>query len=104
LEPAGGGVQVARVKLSTALRTKKRGKVPPRLETLWGEERKKGVSWEGSWDEEEEMRDATHVARRVIYVPPMAGSEILAWKAEMATNMTVLMKVLKTCSTMMTRR
>lgn len=29
-----GGEQVAWVKRSTALRTKKRGKVPPRLETL----------------------------------------------------------------------
>jgi hypothetical protein len=51
---------------------KKRGNVPPRLET---------------------------VARRVMYVPPMCGSAILAWKALMATNMTVDMKVLKTCST-----
>jgi hypothetical protein len=31
-----GGIQVAEVKKSTALRTKKRGKVPPRLETLVG--------------------------------------------------------------------
>jgi hypothetical protein len=31
-----GGEQVAWVKRSTALRTKKRGKVPPRLETLGG--------------------------------------------------------------------
>ncbi len=29
-----GGVQVATVKRSTSLRMKKRGKVPPRLETL----------------------------------------------------------------------
>lgn len=29
-----GGVQVAEVNMSTALRTKKRGNVPPRLETL----------------------------------------------------------------------
>jgi len=29
-----GGMQVATVKKSTSLRTKKRGKVPPRLETL----------------------------------------------------------------------
>lgn len=56
---------------------KKRGNVPPKLET---------------------------VARRVMYVPPMWGSAILAWKAEMATNMTVDMKVLKTCSTMTSRR
>ena len=32
---AEGGMQVARVKVSTSLRMKKRGKVPPRLETLW---------------------------------------------------------------------
>ena len=30
----GGGMQEATVKASTSLRTKKRGKVPPRLETL----------------------------------------------------------------------
>ena len=30
-----GGVQVATVKVSTNLRMKKRGKVPPRLETLF---------------------------------------------------------------------
>lgn len=42
----------------------------------------------------------TDVASKVIYVPPICGSAILAWKAEMATNMTVDMKVLKTCSTM----
>ena len=29
-----GGLQVAMVKVSTSLRIKKRGKVPPRLETL----------------------------------------------------------------------
>lgn len=29
-----GGLQVASVKASTSLRTKKRGKVPPRLDTL----------------------------------------------------------------------
>ena len=33
--PAGGGMQVADVKRSTSLRMKKRGKVPPRLETLY---------------------------------------------------------------------
>lgn len=46
---------------------------------------------EGRWCE-------TYVARRVMYVPPMAGSEIRAWKAEMATNMTVFMNVERTCS------
>lgn len=30
-----GGMQVATVKKSTSLRTKKRGKVPPKLETLY---------------------------------------------------------------------
>jgi hypothetical protein len=30
----GGGMQVATVKASTSLRTKNRGKVPPKLETL----------------------------------------------------------------------
>ena len=30
-----GGMHVAMVKTSTSLRMKKRGKVPPRLETLW---------------------------------------------------------------------
>jgi len=34
LESGSGGRQVATVKASTSLRTKKRGKVPPRLETL----------------------------------------------------------------------
>ncbi len=33
-EDGKGGWQVAIVKKSTSLRTKKRGKVPPRLETL----------------------------------------------------------------------
>jgi hypothetical protein len=37
-------------------------------------------------------------------VPPIAGSAILAWKALMETNMTVLMKVLNTCSTMTVTR
>lgn len=36
LESGRGGMQVAVVKKSTSLRTKKRGKVPPRLETLGG--------------------------------------------------------------------
>jgi len=31
-----GGMQVAEVNWSTSLRTKKRGKVPPRLQTLLG--------------------------------------------------------------------
>lgn len=34
LKSAAGGTHVATVKVSTSLRTKKRGKVPPRLETL----------------------------------------------------------------------
>ncbi len=34
LESGSGGRHVATVKASTSLRTKKRGKVPPRLETL----------------------------------------------------------------------
>ncbi len=34
LKSAPGGMQVARVKKSTKRRMKKRGKVPPRLETL----------------------------------------------------------------------
>ena len=46
----------------------------------------------------------THVARSVMYVPPMWGSAILAWKAEMETNIIVDMKVLKTCSTITRRR
>lgn len=49
-------------------------------------------------------KKTTYVARRVMYVPPIAGSAILAWKALIATNITVLMKVLKTCSTMTRRR
>lgn len=33
--PGAGGMHVATVKKSTSLRMKKRGKVPPRLETLY---------------------------------------------------------------------
>lgn len=58
-----GGVQVATVKASTSLRMKKRGKVPPRLETLWEVRRllergrgRKGEKW-GWW---------AYVARRVM--------------------------------------
>lgn len=40
----------------------------------------------------------TYVARRVMYVPPMAGSAMRAWKAEIATNMTVFIKVERMCS------
>lgn len=46
----------------------------------------------------------TYVASNVIYVPPMAGSAILAWKAEIATNMTVLVKVEKICDKITVRR
>jgi hypothetical protein len=34
----------------------------------------------------------------LMYVPPMAGSAMRAWKAEMETNMTVFIKVERTCS------
>jgi len=37
-------------------------------------------------------------------VPPIAGSAILAWNAEMATNMTVLVKVEKMCSAITVKR
>ena len=37
-------------------------------------------------------------------MPPIAGSAILAWKAEMATNMTVLVKVEKMCEAMTVSR
>lgn len=90
------GWQVAFVKMSTNFRTKKRGNVPPRLLTLWTCRVSERPMKEGVM--------AAYVARRVIYVPPMAGSEILAWKAEIATNMIVVVKVLYMCCTMMTRR
>src|SRR5690606_36377885 len=48
--------------------------------------------------------EKTYVARRVMYVPPMAGSAIFAWKAETATNITVLVNVEKTCSQITTMR
>lgn len=79
------GTQVAFVNMSTNFRTKKRGNVPPRLLTLC-----KSVLVEDGGS----GQCGTYVARRVIYVPPIAGSEILAWKAEIATNITVLVKVL----------
>lgn len=41
----------------------------------------------------------TYVASNVMYVPPMTGSAILAWKAALETNMTVFMNVEKRCST-----
>ena len=90
-----GGSQVATVNASTSLRTKKRGKVPPRFETLqltirYGNEAKSFA--------------LTYVARSVIYVPPMTGSAIFAWKAEIATNIIVLVKVVKTCAKMTVRR
>lgn len=40
----------------------------------------------------------------IIIVPPMTGSAILAWNADTATNMTVLVKVEKTCEPMTTSR
>lgn len=92
------------VNQSTKRRMKKRGKVPPRFETLVT-----GVSFccvrglivgVGYW----KGVSRTYVASSVIYVPPICGSAIFAWKAEMATNMTVDMKVLKTCSTITTKR
>ena len=76
-------MQVASVKRSTSLRMKNLGKVPPRLETL----PVVSATCHG-------IRNfRTYVASKVMYVPPMAGSAILAWKAETATNMTVLMNV-----------
>lgn len=45
-----------------------------------------------------------YVASKVIYVPPINGSEILAWKAEIATNMTVLVNVEKICDAMTVNR
>jgi len=69
VEDVEGGMHVATVNRSMALRMKNLGNVPPRFET---------------------------VARRVIYVPPYSGSAIFAWKADTATNMTVFMKVEKT--------
>ncbi len=49
-------------------------------------------------------RKITYVASNVMYVPPMAGSAILAWKAEIATNMTVLVNVEKMCDKITVRR
>ena len=46
----------------------------------------------------------TYVARSVMYVPPMTGSAMRAWKALIATNMTVLVKVLKMCDAITTSR
>lgn len=89
-----GGEHVAAVKASTNLRTKKRGNVPPRLLTLTsGLARLLTI-----------LDQNTHVASNVMYVPPMTGSAIFAWKALTATNMTVLMNVLKMCSAMTTSR
>lgn len=48
----------------------------------------------------EQSKEFTYVAKRVMYVPPMAGSAMRAWKAEMDTNMTVFMNVETTCSKM----
>ena len=62
-----GGLHVALVNMSTNFRMKNFGNVPPRFET---------------------------VASRVMYVPPIAGSAIRAWKAEIATNIIVLINVL----------
>ena len=66
--PTAGGMQVADVKRSTSFRMKKRGNVPPKLETLWHllVKYKMVVGREA------------YVASRVIYVPPITGSEILA--------------------------
>jgi hypothetical protein len=44
LKEEGGGMQEATVNASTSLRTKKRGKVPPRLETLESHQQ------EGDWE------------------------------------------------------
>jgi hypothetical protein len=46
-----------------------------------------------------EREGKTYVASMVMYVPPIAGSETRAWKADTATNMTVFMNVEATCST-----
>ena len=48
--------------------------------------------------------DFTYVASKVMYVPPITGSAILAWKATMATNMTVLVKVEKIWDPITVRR
>ena len=37
--------------------------------------------------------DEAYVASKVMYVPPMVGSAILAWNAADATNMMVFIKV-----------
>ena len=65
-----GGVQVAMVKASTSLRMKKRGKVPPRLETLFekdgvrlsrvglcGEDNKGVFGEKGKWGREGEGKE-----------------------------------------------
>jgi len=53
------GVHVAAVNMSTNLRMKKRGKVPPRLLTL----QEKGVS---VYDQTKDTMKGTYVARRVM--------------------------------------
>ena len=50
----------------------------------------------GSGKMREETGEA-YVASKVMYVPPMAGSAIFAWKAEMATNITVFVNVENIC-------
>ena len=75
------------MKASTNLRTKKRGKVPPRLLTLYHPLARYQMHGR------EREREA-HVASKVIYVPPIVGSAILAWNALIATNMTVEVNVL----------
>lgn len=61
------------------------------------------VSFQGSaWEKVGVV--PTYVARSVMYVPPIAGSEIFAWNAEIATNMMVLVNVEYTCSRIMTKR
>lgn len=77
-----GGRHVAEVKTSTALSMKNLGNVPPRLETLGDVSCSRWVK-----------KNETYVASSVIYVPPIAGSAIRAWKADAATNMTVPVKV-----------
>lgn len=80
-----GGRQVARVKKSTSLRMKKRGKVPPRLLTLSREKKRVSLVFCMCCARcEKQMmmmmidENETYVARSVIYVPPITGSAIFA--------------------------
>jgi hypothetical protein len=65
--PAASGTHVALVNRSTDFSRKNFGNVPPRFETL------------SVLAMDTELRyGATHVANRVMYVPPISGSAILA--------------------------